>query len=86
LSREAAPGLAVYTAFKAGVDAFTRSVAVDVAGDGITGNSVAVDKTLSYQVGYGSFPEEYDRQIPVWVPAGRYGRGPSRLQVRNCGP
>jgi NAD(P)-dependent dehydrogenase (short-subunit alcohol dehydrogenase family) len=65
----------VYTAFKAGVDAFTRSLAVDVGGSGVTVNSVAVDKTLSYQVGYGRFPEEYDRHIPVWVPAGRYGEG-----------
>jgi 2-hydroxycyclohexanecarboxyl-CoA dehydrogenase len=79
--KRAAPGLAVYTAFKAGVDAFTQSVAVDVAGDGVNVNSVAVDKTLSYQVGYGRFPEEYDRQIPVWVPAGRYGRGPDIAAV-----
>ena len=73
--KRAAPGLAVYTAFKAGVDAFTQSLAVDVAADGVRVNSVAVDKTLSNQVGYGRFPEEYDRQIPVWVPAGRYGVG-----------
>ncbi len=79
--KRAAPGLAVYTAFKAGVDAFTQSVAVDVAGDGVTVNSVAVDKTLSYQVGYGRFPEEYDRMVPVWVPAGRYGRAPDIAAV-----
>ena len=79
--KRAAPGLAVYTAFKAGVDAFTQSVAVDVAGDGVTVNSVAVDKTLSYQVGYGRFPEEYDAMVPVWVPAGRYGRGPDIAAV-----
>ena len=79
--KRAAPGLAVYTAFKAGVDAFTQSVAVDVAGHGVTVNSVAVDKTLSYQVGYGRFPEEYDRMVPVWVPAGRYGRGPDIAAV-----
>ena len=79
--KRSAPGLAVYTAFKAGVDAFTQSVAVDVAGDGVTINSVAVDKTLSYQVGYGRFPEEYDRLVPVWVPAGRYGTGPDIAAV-----
>lgn len=73
--KRAAPGLAVYTAFKAGVDAFTQSLAVDVAGDGVRVNSVAVDKTLSNQVGYGRFPAEYDRHVPVWVPAGRYGQG-----------
>ncbi|MCB0997208.1 MAG: SDR family oxidoreductase [Acidimicrobiales bacterium] len=79
--KRAAPGLAPYTAFKAGVDAFTQSLAVDVAGDGVTVNSVAVDKTLSYQVGYGRFPEEYDRMVPVWVPAGRYGQGPDIAAV-----
>jgi 2-hydroxycyclohexanecarboxyl-CoA dehydrogenase len=79
--KRAAPGLAVYTAFKAGVDAFTQSVAVDVARDGVTVNSVAVDKTLSYQVGYGHFPEEYDQHVPVWVPAGRYGQGPDIAAV-----
>jgi NAD(P)-dependent dehydrogenase (short-subunit alcohol dehydrogenase family) len=79
--KRAAPGLAAYTAFKAGVDAFTQSVAVDVAGDGVTVNSVAVDKTLTYQVGYGRFPEAYDRLVPVWVPAGRYGSGPDIAAV-----
>jgi NAD(P)-dependent dehydrogenase (short-subunit alcohol dehydrogenase family) len=73
--KRAAPGLAVYTAFKAGVDAFTQSLAVDVAGDGVRVNAVAVDKTLSNQVGYGRFPAEFDRHIPTWVPAGRYGHG-----------
>ena len=42
---------------------------------------MAVDKTLSYQVGYGRFPEEYDRHVPVWVPAGRYGQGPGIAAV-----
>jgi 2-hydroxycyclohexanecarboxyl-CoA dehydrogenase len=79
--KRAAPGLAVYTAFKAGVDAFTQSLAVDVGNDGVTVNSVAVDKTLSYQVGYGRFPEEFDRHVPVWVPAGRYGQGPDVAAV-----
>lgn len=71
----AAPWLAVYTAFKAGVDAFTKSVAIDAGGDGVTVNSIAVDKTLSNQTGYGRFPEEYDRHVPTWVPVGRYGHG-----------
>jgi len=79
--KRAAPGLAAYTAFKAGVDAFTQSLAVDVAGDGVTVNAIAVDKTLSYQVGYGRFPEEYDRHVPTWVPAGRYGFGPDIAAV-----
>ncbi len=73
--KRAAPWLAVYSAFKAGVEAFTQSLAVDVAGSGVNVNAVAVDKTLSYQVGYGRFPEEYTRFVPVWVPVGRYGQG-----------
>lgn len=69
----AAPALAVYTAFKSAVDGFTKSLAVDVAGDGVIVTSVAVDKTRAYQTGLYALPEEYERLVPTWVPAGRYG-------------
>lgn len=68
-----APALAVYTAFKRAVDGFTKSVAVDVAGDGVLVNAVAVDKTRAYQVGHYELPEEYERLVGTWIPAGRYG-------------
>jgi NAD(P)-dependent dehydrogenase (short-subunit alcohol dehydrogenase family) len=69
----AAPALAVYAAFKAAVDAFTKSIAVDVARDGIRVNAIAVDKTRAYQVGHYELPEEYARLAHTWIPSGRYG-------------
>ena len=71
----AAPALAVYTAFKRAIDGFTRSVAVDVAGSGVLVNAVAIDKTRAHQTGHYELPEEYERLIPVWIPAGRYAEG-----------
>jgi NAD(P)-dependent dehydrogenase (short-subunit alcohol dehydrogenase family) len=69
----AAPNLAVYTAFKRAVDGFTKSLAVELAPDGIVVTAVAVDKTRAFQVGHYELPDEYARLAPVWVPAGRYG-------------
>jgi 2-hydroxycyclohexanecarboxyl-CoA dehydrogenase len=70
-----APWFAVYTAFKRAVDAFTKSLAVDIARYGVLANSIAVDKTKSYQVGFYELPPEYARLAGVWIPAGRYGEG-----------
>jgi 2-hydroxycyclohexanecarboxyl-CoA dehydrogenase len=71
----AMPNAAPYTAFKAAIDAFTKSLGVEVAGSGIRVNCVAVDKTRAHQVNFYALGDEYDRHIPVWVPAGRYGEG-----------
>jgi len=76
-----APALAVYTAFKAAIDGFTKSLAVDVARHGIRVNAIAVDKTRSYQVDHYRMPPEYDRHVPVWIPAGRFGEGPDVAAV-----
>lgn len=64
------PWAAPYTAFKGAIDSFTKSLGVEVAGAGIRVNAIAVDKTRSYQVNFYEMPEEFDRHIPVWVPAG----------------
>jgi NAD(P)-dependent dehydrogenase (short-subunit alcohol dehydrogenase family) len=64
------PNAAPYTAFKGAIDSFTKSLGVEVAGSGIRVNAVAVDKTRSHQVNFYEQPAEYDRHIPVWVPAG----------------
>lgn len=69
----AAPDLAVYAAFKRALDGFTRSLAVEVAPHGISVTGLAVDKTRAYQVGHYALPEEYERFIPTWIPAGHYG-------------
>jgi 2-hydroxycyclohexanecarboxyl-CoA dehydrogenase len=71
----AMPNAAPYTAFKAAIDAFTKSLGVEVAGAGIRVNAIAVDKTRSHQVGFYDLGAEYDRHVPVWIPAGRYGEG-----------
>jgi NAD(P)-dependent dehydrogenase (short-subunit alcohol dehydrogenase family) len=69
----AMPNGAPYTAFKAAIDGFTRSLGVEVARSGVRVNAIAVDKTRSHQVGFYRMGEEWERHVPVWVPAGRYG-------------
>jgi NAD(P)-dependent dehydrogenase (short-subunit alcohol dehydrogenase family) len=67
------PSAPVYTAFKGAIDSFTKSLGVAVAGRGVNVNCVAVDKTKTVQVNHYRLPGEYDRHIPVWIPAGRFG-------------
>jgi NAD(P)-dependent dehydrogenase (short-subunit alcohol dehydrogenase family) len=69
----AMPLAAPYTAFNGAVDSFTRSLGVELAGAGIRVNCIAVDKTRSHQVGHYRLGDEWERHVPVWVPAGRYG-------------
>ncbi|HEX7095020.1 MAG TPA: SDR family oxidoreductase, partial [Acidimicrobiales bacterium] len=71
----AMPFAAPYTAYKGAIDSFTKSLGVELAREGIRVNCIAVDKTRSYQVNFYDLGEEYDRHVPVWVPAGRYGEG-----------
>jgi NAD(P)-dependent dehydrogenase (short-subunit alcohol dehydrogenase family) len=68
----AGPGLAVYSAFKAGIDAFTKSIGVDLARHGVRVNSIAVDRTRSVQVP-AVIPPEREPLVPNWTPAGRFG-------------
>jgi NAD(P)-dependent dehydrogenase (short-subunit alcohol dehydrogenase family) len=84
----AAPNLAVYAAFKRAVDGFTKSLAVELAPDGVIVTAVAVDKTRAYQVGHYELPEEYAALVPVWVPAGHYADGAdvARLVTFLAGP
>lgn len=68
------PGAAVYSAFKAGVVAFTRSLAVEVAPRGVRVNAIAPDVTETPQLPYGRWVAPEDRaRIPSWVPLGRFG-------------
>jgi NAD(P)-dependent dehydrogenase (short-subunit alcohol dehydrogenase family) len=71
----ASPSLAVYGAFKGAVDAFTRSLAVEAARDGVIVNSIAADKTRSYQTNFLQVPPEYEHLIPTWTPRGRFADG-----------
>jgi len=71
----AMPNAGPYTAFKGAIDSLTKSLGVEFARYGIRINAIAVDKTRSHQVGFYDLPSEFDRHVPVWIPAGRYGEG-----------
>ena len=70
----AIPNRPVYSAFKAAVTGFTRSLAVDLGNSGVRVNAIAPDLVESLQVPYSEWvpPDQQDR-IPDWVPVGRFG-------------
>jgi len=64
----------VYSAFKAAVLHFTRSLGVDVAGRGVRVNAIAPDLTNSVQSDFAAWdPPEWADQWPKWLPVGRMG-------------
>jgi NAD(P)-dependent dehydrogenase (short-subunit alcohol dehydrogenase family) len=71
----AIPTRAVYSAFKAAITGFTKSLAVEYAHGGIRVNAIAPDVTETPQVPYSKWvgPEE-QHLIPTWVPLGRFGQ------------
>lgn len=68
------PNQVVYSAFKAGITQFTKSLALDLGNDGVRVNAIAPDLTETIQVPYSRWvrPEQRDL-IPTWVPVGRFG-------------
>ncbi|MEP6624246.1 MAG: SDR family oxidoreductase [Acidimicrobiia bacterium] len=70
----AIPNRPVYSAFKAAVTGFTRSLAVDLGNAGVRVNAIAPDLTETLQVPYSEWvrADQVDR-IPSWVPTGRFG-------------
>jgi NAD(P)-dependent dehydrogenase (short-subunit alcohol dehydrogenase family) len=70
----AIPTRAVYSAFKAAITGFTRSLAVEYGAHRIRVNAIAPDVTETLQVPYSRWvgPEE-QHLIPTWVPLGRFG-------------
>jgi NAD(P)-dependent dehydrogenase (short-subunit alcohol dehydrogenase family) len=68
------PLMAAYSAFKAGVTQFTKSLALELGNDGIRVNAIAPDLIETIQVPYERWvPEEQQHLIPRWVPVGRFG-------------
>ncbi|HTW15338.1 MAG TPA: SDR family NAD(P)-dependent oxidoreductase [Nocardioides sp.] len=68
------PGHAVYSAYNAGVSAFTKSLAVEVGRHGIRVNAIAPDLADSQQTPAAAMLNGKDPAlIPTWVPMGRFG-------------
>jgi len=68
------PSRAVYSAFKAAITGFTRSLALELGHAGVRVNAIAPDLVESLQVPYSRWvPEEQQELIPNWVPVGRFG-------------
>lgn len=70
----AIPTRAVYSAFKAAITGFTRSLGVEYARHGIRVNAVAPDVVETLQVPYSRWvPPDQQHLVPTWVPLGRFG-------------
>lgn len=68
------PANTVYSAFKAAVVAFTRSLAVEVGGSGVRVNAIAPDLADTPQTPAESMLGGRDPQLlRSWVPLGRFG-------------
>ncbi len=65
------PGNAVYSALKAGLVNFTRSLAVEVGGQGVRVNAVAPDLTHTPQTPMRDWHPDPD-MVRCWVPLGRF--------------
>ena len=76
------PGHAVYSAFNAGVDAFTRSLAVEVGRNGVRVNCLAPDMANTLQTTRESKLRGRDPDlISTWVPLGRFGEPDDYAEV-----
>lgn len=70
----AAPGFAVYSAAKAAVEQFARTLAVEVAADGIRVNNVAPDYTpTEAMLRIAGQPPKSEQAARVTIPMGRAG-------------
>ncbi len=76
------PNHAVYSAFNAGVSAFTKSLAVEVAPHGVRVNAIAPDLADTLQTPAEEMLRGRDPElVKAWVPLGRFGRPDDYAQV-----
>jgi 2-hydroxycyclohexanecarboxyl-CoA dehydrogenase len=68
------PANAVYSAYNAAVEAFTRSLAVELGGDGVRVNAIAPDLADTIQTPAAAMLRDRDPGlVRSWVPLGRFG-------------
>ncbi len=68
------PFNSVYSAFKTGITGFTRSLALDLASEGIRVNLIAPETTDTPQVPISQYIKpEFKDSVKQWIPLGRFG-------------